>query len=108
MTPDASRRLDRASYNRGMWPFKRRHQSAQEMAPEEPLDEELRDVGWDEFYKEADLENSHLSTAVIGPLALTGAREALRETRRRLQERDPNPADGHGPRKTRRDGGEAT
>ena len=86
-----------------MWPFKRKREPSQETAAEEGLDEELRDVGWDEFYKEADLEDSHLSAAVVGPLALTGAMERLRKRDRRLPERDPDPADDHGLRETLRD-----
>jgi hypothetical protein len=81
-----------------MWPLKRQQESSQEIAAEEPIDEELRNVGWDEFDKEADLENSRLSTAVIGPLSTTGAVDALREVRRRLREGDPDAADKHGPR----------
>jgi hypothetical protein len=35
-----------------VWPFKKTHESPQEIAAEEKLDEATRDVGWDEFDKE--------------------------------------------------------
>jgi hypothetical protein len=74
-----------------MWPFKRKEESSHEVADEEGLDEELRDVGWDEFYKEADLEaSSNLDTAVMGPLALTGAMEGRRRRRRGLRKEAPS------------------
>ena len=56
-----------------MWPFKRKQESSPEVAADEGRDEELRDVGWDEFYKEADLEaSSNLGTALLDRLPSPG------------------------------------
>lgn len=77
-----------------MWPFKRTKRSSPENAAEDPRDEEILRVGWDEFDKEAELEaTSNLTTAMLGSLAITGARAGIRN-------RDADPADEQGRRKT--------
>lgn len=61
-----------------MWPFKRKIGSAQEIVASERPDDEIRDIAWAEFDKEAELEASNLGTAVLGPLSLTAAIRGLR------------------------------
>jgi len=74
-----------------------------ESAAGEYQDEEMiRNVGWDEFDKEAELEaNSNLDTAMFGPLAITGAMAGLRK-------HHSGPTDAHGKRDTRRQDEEKT
>ena len=77
-----------------MWSFKKKQESPQEVAAEERLDEETREVAWGEFDKEAGRE------APLGPLAplgLTGATEGPLEG-------DPDPGDEHGLRDALHDG----
>jgi len=64
-----------------MWPFKRKPGAVRESAAGEYADEEMiRNVGWDEFDKEAELEaDSNLGTAVLGPLSITGGMAGLRK-----------------------------
>jgi hypothetical protein len=64
-----------------MWPFKRKPGAVREStAGEYPGEEMIRNVGWDEFDKEAELEaSSNLGTAMLGPLSITGAMAGLRK-----------------------------
>jgi hypothetical protein len=86
-----------------MWPFKRKPGTVRESAPGEYPDEEMiRNVGWDEFDKEAELEaNINLGTAMLGPLAITGAMAGRRK-------HHSDPTDEHGKGDSRRQDEEKT
>jgi hypothetical protein len=79
-----------------MWPFKRKQESPQEIAAEKKLDEVTREVGWDEFDKEAGRE------APLGPLEPLGLIGAIQGP----LEGDPDPGDEHGLRDALREGAE--
>jgi hypothetical protein len=68
-----------------MWPFKKkeRNESPEEIAAEERLDEETRDVAWEEFDKEAARE---AALGPFSPLGITGLMEGRLESERDLAE----------------------
>jgi hypothetical protein len=55
-----------------MWPFKKKQESPEEIAAEERLDAEVREVAWSEFDKEAARE---AALGPLTPLGITGAME---------------------------------
>jgi hypothetical protein len=79
-----------------MWPFKRKKESAEEIAAEKRLDEVTREVAWGEFDKEAAHE---AGMGPFAPLGMTGATEGPLKG-------DPNPTHEHGLRETLHKGDE--
>ena len=68
-----------------MWPFTKKHESPEEVAAEQKLDEATQEVAWDEFDKEAARE------APLGPFAPLGIEGAIAGP---LQG-DPDPGEEH-------------
>jgi hypothetical protein len=84
-----------------MWPFKRKKESAKDSGARDYPDDEIRQVAWDEFDKEARLRPPRIGTVLLGPLATPGAAAELLN-------RDSDPADEHGQRQAGRDEDEKT
>ena len=84
-----------------MWPFKRKKESAKESGARDYPDDEIRQVAWHEFDKEARLRPPRIGTVLLGPLATPGAAAEL-------PNHDSDPADEHGQRQAGRDEDEKT